>query len=578
MTNRWNAKLTLFQLIILVRHFFRRLFLNETIFFEEQMLAKVISVIAILSIFPGYVADALLFKYLLEPDTVMVPAETAWVEMFIFICLIMLIIGLITLFVWETIFLDRRDYLNFMPLPIKGISLFGAKFLSLIMFVGLFALGLNSISSFVFAIYLGQSRKYGLISEVSLFLIHLLVMMAAAIFIFFALACIFGFLNFLLRKKIFCRLSDLLRFGYMIATFYLLYLFILDNKFIKNLYENISSLKANPTRFIMSFPPFWFTGLYQVLLGSNEAFFRRLAFRALLALAATIGIFFLLTLITYNRYSKNVFTEETRYHQSSFLKNIFEIMLRASLLRNPTERASCWFYVWTLTRSRLHRTRIVSYFVVGAGMAIIFFISVGSYFWKYQSGNMLSLPLILSFFLLLGVKDSINLPSNYEANWVFRLTENESRWIYFKALRKSVFIYILLPLYALIFGFYCLFWPILAATLHCLYQLAWAVLLMEILFFQRRKIPFVCSYLPGKSKLYVFWLVYVLLFLAYIYIPRWLETYFLASASRFILFYAIFFLIVGTVWIYHKFHFYPKKSLFYEENPEPVMIELSPSI
>ncbi|MCD6191843.1 MAG: hypothetical protein J7L26_00020 [Candidatus Aminicenantes bacterium] len=50
-----------FRLIILTRHFFKRLFLNETVFFEEQMIGKVIGIIAILSIFPAYVADSLLF-------------------------------------------------------------------------------------------------------------------------------------------------------------------------------------------------------------------------------------------------------------------------------------------------------------------------------------------------------------------------------------------------------------------------------------------------------------------------------------------------------------------------------------
>lgn len=74
--------------LILTRHFFKRLFLNETVFFEEQMIAKIMGIIAIVSVFPAYVADALLFKYLLFPES-----GTAWAEIALFTSLIMLLLG-----------------------------------------------------------------------------------------------------------------------------------------------------------------------------------------------------------------------------------------------------------------------------------------------------------------------------------------------------------------------------------------------------------------------------------------------------------------------------------------------------
>jgi len=152
-----NTFVSTSRLIILIRHFFKRLFLNETVFFEEQMVGKVIGVIAILSIFPGYVADALLFKYLLIPES-----GTAWAETAVFTTLIMVLIGLITLFEWDVIFLAQKDYANLMPLPVRPLTVFSAKFISLIMFLGLFVAGINSLSSIVFSMYLSQSKGYGL--------------------------------------------------------------------------------------------------------------------------------------------------------------------------------------------------------------------------------------------------------------------------------------------------------------------------------------------------------------------------------------------------------------------------------
>jgi len=41
-----------------------------------------------------------------------------------------------------------------------------------------------------------------------------------------------------------------------------------------------------------------------------------------------------------------------------------------------------------------------------------------------------------------------------------------------------------------------------------------------------------------------------------------------------VVFYAIFILMAAALWLYHKFIFYPKQSLIYEDNPEPSVVEL----
>ncbi|MDY0231107.1 MAG: hypothetical protein RBR88_01330, partial [Candidatus Saccharicenans sp.] len=221
--------------LVLTRHFFRRLFLNETVFFEEQMTGKVISIIALLSIFPAYVADNLLFVYLIIPGK-----PQAWAEISEFTSLIMLLIGLVTIFVWDAIFLDRQDFLNLMPLPLKPLTIFSAKFASLIMFVGIFAIGLNALSSIVFVLFLGQASYFGFLSTVILFLTHLLVMFLASAFMFFALGFIAGFFNILLRGKIFQRISDLLRLSLIVVHIFILYFFLIDTHFI---YEQFEKLK-----------------------------------------------------------------------------------------------------------------------------------------------------------------------------------------------------------------------------------------------------------------------------------------------------------------------------------------------
>ncbi|MBC7361753.1 MAG: hypothetical protein H5U06_05660 [Candidatus Aminicenantes bacterium] len=555
--------------VILTRHFFRRLFLNETVFFEEQMIQKTIGIIAILSIFPAYIADSLLFIYLLKPEK-----GTAWAETALFITFIMLLIGLITLFEWEVMFLDRREFLNLMPLPLRPLTVFLAKFLSLVIFVGLFAVGINSFSSLIFAMYLSESRSHGLFSAVLLLLTHLLVMLAAGCFIFFSMALLVGLFNILLRGKLFQRLLDIIRFGLIVAHIFILYFFVLDTRWIQERFQNIQALKDSPTPFMMNFPPLWFTGLYQVLSGNREPFFRTLASKALVSLTLVIAAFFLITLISYSRYLKKISPEGARHYRPSLFRKIIEPVLNFTILKDSVQRASFWFYHSVLTRSRMHRNKILTYFGLGMGLTMIMLASTGRFFWKYQAGNMLSLPLVLTFFLLVGAREASNLPANLPANWVFILSEGQDRWPYFSALRKWVFVELILPLYSALLIFYTLLWDWRKAAAHCLYCLAFAVLLMEILFFQQRKFPFACSYLPGKSKIHFMWLVYVISFVAYILIPRWMEPACIKIHYCLLSIYMIFFTLLYCIRFYYKTYFYLKHEVMYEDFPEISIFDL----
>jgi hypothetical protein len=61
----------------------------------------------------------------------------------------MLVMGLVAALEWDILFPDARDYKNLTILPLKTRMLFGAKFSSLCLFVGLFALSMISVSIFI---------------------------------------------------------------------------------------------------------------------------------------------------------------------------------------------------------------------------------------------------------------------------------------------------------------------------------------------------------------------------------------------------------------------------------------------
>ncbi len=486
----------------------------------------------------------------------------------------MLLVGLITLFEWEIIFLDRRDFQNLRPLPLRPLSVFSAKFLSLVLFVGLFAAGINSLSSLVFAMYLSESWGYGLFQGFLLLLIHLLVMVAAGCFIFFSMAILVGLFKILLRGKFFSALLDTIRFGLIVAHIFILYFFVLDTKWIQERFENIQALRYSPTPFMMNYPPLWFSGLYQVLNGSRDPFFLKLASKALLSLAVVISVFFILTLVSHSCYLKKVSPEGEKHLRPSIFRRILEPVLNFTILRESVQRASFWFYQSVLRRSRMHRNKVLIYLGLGLGLSLILLVSTGRYFWKYQAGNMLSLPLVLSFFLLVGAREASSLPANQPAGWVFMVSEGSEKWPYFAAFKKFLLLHLILPLHLVLFIFYSMLWDWKRAGIHCLYAAVFAVLLMEVILFRQLKLPFICSYLPGKSRIHTRWLIYVAAFLAYILIPRWLEPYFLARPSRLIGLYLALVLLLTGLKIYHRRYFYPEHKILYEDLPEISVVEL----
>ena len=182
------------QFFILTRHFYNRLFQNDYIAYEEEMKAKTISLLVLSASFFGYISNKFLFAYSIGRNP-----SLMWVDRCYILSYYMVIIGLIAILEWDSIFLDLRDYSNLVSLPINIRIILAAKFTSLCLFVGIFAVGTNAISVFIFTWYTSISpatgfiygiptySATGLIYQIRFFFVHLISFAAAAFFTFFAL-------------------------------------------------------------------------------------------------------------------------------------------------------------------------------------------------------------------------------------------------------------------------------------------------------------------------------------------------------------------------------------------------------
>jgi len=115
-------------------------------------------------------------------------------------------------------------------------------------------------------------------------------------------------------------------------------------------------------------------------------------------------------------------------------------------------------------------------------------------------------------------------------------------------------------------------WP--RTFLHLAYCTTVALMLVEVLMLRFPKIPFTCSYLPGKANLRLYWAIYLLAFLMYASSAISLEAWMLQHLDRFLVFFVLAFgllLLCRTQW---RRRIHPGFEFVFHEEPEPAVHSL----
>jgi len=182
---------------------------------------------------------------------------------------------------------------------------------------------------------------------------------------------------------------------------------------------------------------------------------------------------------------------------------------------NSLEGAITLFVMRTLLRSRQHRM-ILSFFS-GIGLAIVvgyvtFFDGWGSAKTGISIASLIASILMLVF-VILGIRIVAAIPISLSANWIIRLTQMRPSSVYREAVRFSWLAIGVVPVWLLVAGLFLATssWRLVLG--HLIVLLLLGMLLVELCLYSFQKIPFTCSYLPGKANIHiVFWVGLVLYF------------------------------------------------------------------
>jgi hypothetical protein len=175
-----------------------------------------------------------------------------------------------------------------------------------------------------------------------------------------------------------------------------------------------------------------------------------------------------------------------------------------------------------------------------------------------------------------GIRATSQIPVSIEANWIFRLVEIVDKKHYLIGFKKGIISFMILPLFVMLFVFYSILWGWMIALFFCLYGFVVSCLLVEIVFINHRKVPFACTYLPGKGKMHIFWIVYLVSLIIYVSIMSSVGYELLLNPTGFFSFFAIALILFIMIRFVQNRVFFQDAYIIYEEEPEPVLLTLVP--
>lgn len=396
----------------------------------------------------------------------------------------MFVTGLIAVVSWDSIFPDRRDVMVLAPLPLTTRPILFAKISASASLVGLGILALNFATGIVWPLLLGSQHNayWGWFQS---FAAYWFTMAGASLFVFFSVLSVQGITALFLPRRLFLVISGALQ----ITAFALVFggYFLepsLATPAAMGLAENHWVLACNPT--------FWFFGLFNQINGTLPEPFMWLAWRAWIGLAIVVlGAILSLTLCYWRTMRKTV-EEPDLIPGSRRLR--FTPRFGSSLLG-----AVVLFCARSILRSRQHRLVLSFYFAVISSIALFWLrIELSTREYIPLSADYLVATLVMMAFAIFGLRNTFSLPISLTANWIWRTTQLSPPEKYIGGTRWSLLLLAVLPVWLISALLSIRLRPISHIVTHLAVLILVGWILVELALIGLSKVPFTCSYLPGK--------------------------------------------------------------------------------
>jgi hypothetical protein len=498
------------QFRLLTRHFFRG-FLDNDLISPSSDLHGLLAKVAALLVIPGLMYPfRLLFTYGRPFREYRQLDLLSWADKSTFVTLSLVVMGLLTALEWDALNLDRRDSLALGALPIRSRTILWAKLAALGTFVLVLSVPLTALGALTFPIVMHAGWSSGVSALLLTIVGHAVATLAAASFAFFGLLALHGVMHAALGQRALRRLSAAVQ----LVTTLVLVVTLLMLPFIASRTAALKHASEGAAGFA---PQMWFVGIYQTVSGQGDDEWRLLASRGWIALAATVVVALVASIVSYRRVlGTTLEAVQAGSSRQSWIGGAVDLAARV-IVRNQVERGFFSFTVHTLVRSPWHRVVLAAFLGGALALAVVTLdfatvASDGVGTTPMVVSHALAMQFVVLVLVLAGVRAAAAAPAELRANWTLRLldTGQPRRWM--GGFRKAVLFAIVGPVVTAMAGAVWLQYGWHTAWTYALADLVFAVLTFDVLFLGFGRAPFACAFDGASGEAKLRWYVLASLF------------------------------------------------------------------
>jgi hypothetical protein len=461
------------QFRVLYREFLFRLIDLELLPNPEDMVKLVGQLVAMLAAFNLMFSSSVRRVLSLNLSTAG-KLEASLGDIHFLIASTMVAAGMLAVLCWDSTFPDRRDVLVLAPLPVRTRTLFGAKLAAILSAMLLTVVTVNVFTGITYPIGLGnEAGRIG-----AWIFAYWVTVVAAGLFV---LSFVLG-LQGLAAQWLPKQANAVLQLGCFVG--------FLGVYFLQPPLSRSSSFEG-----LKLLPSYWFLGVFANLAGVDSPLMVGLGELGRVAIGIAVVLAVLSLGMAYRRTMRKL-VEEPDIAPNQ------RIRLRLPAWGDTLTMALTNFTLKTMLRSKQHRLLYALYLGIGFAFALAcarrMLYGTGKLFVADVRGPLLVASLLLLCCAVLGMRVVMTIPIALRANWVFRITMLRDEERYLGAVRRAFVGLGLGPVLIVLGLVFAVLWPI-----HVVVLGLWAWILVECALAGFAKIPFACSYLPGKANLHV---------------------------------------------------------------------------
>ena len=491
---------------ILTRYFLDNLFGRQLLDEEGIMgLRRVLIFTATGAVSLALYVPRILHKKYAELDALVGPEpyrQAIVSDTFLMICLIVMLAGFIAALVAPAMFPTEVDYVTLTPLPISRRRIFAAKVAAVLVFAGTVIVAVVLFFAVSFPLF--THSRWSADAEVARIGSLAVATAAGAAFAFLAVMAGQGLILTVLPRGWVTRASMLLQSAAIAGL-------ILMAPVVFGLASPDAWQQGWQIEWLL-FPPAWFLGVEQLLLGREEAWIATLGRLGLIGPAIAAAITMACYGWLYRRPERLASLPPKSPAQAGLTRRPPETT--GENTRTRSRHGSAWTAVWVFLTSTLARNRLPQLVFLIAWAAGLAFVANSlqsglrhlalpdpNADWAIK-GAAVDMPFVLMVLSVAGLRAAFLLPISLPANWMFRVTDfPRARAERLDAVEQAFLRLAILP--ALAIAAPVQIWVLGAGRglLALLVATLYAAVILEFVLIGWRRVPFTCTWLPGKRPL-----------------------------------------------------------------------------